>query len=126
MPSPARSRVVRQERLPSHQPFFLRPAPTFELVLSLQRLPSRSVPFRVDETHGATARRVPGPTAEIVDVLAPPWIAGVPRIERSVGAADDVDEMHQLARRLDADCGVVYRCRYLTKSHYSIVSRGAL
>ena len=76
------------------QPFFLRARPPFELVLAFQRLPSRFVRFRVDETHGAATCRVTGATAMIVGVLALAWVAGVPRVERSVGAADDVDEMH--------------------------------
>jgi hypothetical protein len=79
----------RDKRLFSHA------APPFHLILTPQRLADRPACLKIDEAYRTPAGRISSAAAVVVHVLALLRIARVPGVERAVGAADDVDEMHE-------------------------------
>jgi hypothetical protein len=54
----------------------------------------RSASLQEHQRDGPPPCRVPSAPARVVDLFALAWIASVPGVQGSVGAADDIDEMH--------------------------------
>ena len=80
-------------KTPPNQRFFPGPRPALQLVLALERLASRPAGLCIHQADRPPTGRVTGAAATVVRPLAFVGIAGIPGVQRSVGAPDDVDEM---------------------------------
>jgi len=75
------------------QRFLVLPRPPLQLMLALERVAERLEGFRVDQADRTTPGCVARAAAAVVRLLTRVRIARVSRVQRAVGAADDVDEM---------------------------------
>jgi len=85
---------LQSREITSDQGFLFRATPTFELVLSLNRIYFRQKFLRVDQTNRPTPECVRGPTAIVVSLHTCLRTLGVPNVEGFIGAAENVDGMH--------------------------------
>src|SRR5262245_29783154 len=83
-----RASAVSDERL------FLQSVQALQLVLALQRSTKRTTLLGIDEPDRTTACGVLSAAAAVVSLLARSRIARIAGVERSVGAADDINKVH--------------------------------
>ena len=90
-----RSARATQARDSVNQGFFLPARPAFHFIFALQRISDSVEGFKVHEADRTAAGRVPRAAPAVVQRHPSRRIACVAGVERSVGAADDVDVVHR-------------------------------
>jgi len=86
--------AFEQHSISSHQRFFLRACPPFQLSLSGMRSVDCVVALGVDDTDGSPGSGVPAAATLVVVGLTVPEIRCAAHIQTAVGTAEDVHPLH--------------------------------